>query len=195
MSDGDSASRPGSRSAGEPRLDDLARLAEHVVGRVCVVGIGNLLAGDDGAGSAVAQQLAGRAAGRIIDAGIAPENHLEPIVRDGPDTILLIDAVDFGGAPGSVRLLDPGALAAGGLSTHATSLGMVHDYLRARSPARAVLLGIQPGQLRLGAGLSAAVARSVQAVASRLAELMGPARAARSGADAASAARPLEDPR
>ena len=126
--------------------DDLDRLGEHLAGRVCLVGIGNRLAGDDGAGSAVAERLAGRVAARIIDAGIAPENHLEPIVRDEPDTIVLVDAVDFGGEPGSVRMLDPGALSAGGLSTHATSLGMVHDYLRARSPARAVILGIQPRQ-------------------------------------------------
>ncbi len=155
---------------------ELDRLAGHLVGRVCVVGIGNRLAGDDGAGSAVAEQLAGRVAGCVIDAGIAPENHLEPVVRDAPDTVLLVDAVDFGGEPGSVRMLDARALAAGGLSTHATSLGMIHDYLSARSAARTVLVGIQPGQLRLGAALSEEVARSVEAIASRVAELMGPGR-------------------
>jgi hydrogenase 3 maturation protease len=152
---------------------DLGRLAEHLVGRVCVVGIGNRLAGDDGAGSAVAERLAGRVEGRVIDAGIAPENHLEPALRDEPDTILLIDAVDFGEEPGSVRVLDAGTLATGGISTHATSLGMIHDYLRARSPARAVLVGIQPGELRLGAALSDRVARSVETIARRIAELMG----------------------
>ncbi len=160
---------------------DLDRLAAHLVGRVCVVGIGNRLAGDDGAGSALADRLAGRLAarregrltGRIIDAGVAPENHLEPILRDQPDTVLLVDAVHFGGRPGSIRLLDVGALSAGGLSTHATSLGMIRSYLGGRSSARVVLLGIQPGQLRLGAALSEEVAASVEAVAERLAGLLG----------------------
>lgn len=175
--------------------DDLERLAEHVVGRLCVVGIGNRLAGDDGAGSAVAEALSGRAAGCVIDAGIAPENHLEPIVRGEPDTILLVDAVEFGGEPGSIRLLDPRALGPGGLSTHATSLGMVSDYLSARCAARVLLVGIQPGHLRLGAALSDEVTRSVEAVASRLAQLMGPAEPAGAGADASRPAPPVEESR
>jgi len=159
----------------------LGQLQEQLAGRVCVVGIGNPLAGDDGAGSAVAQALLGRVAAGVIDAGIAPENHLEPIVRHEPETILLVDAVDFGGEPGGVRLLDPSTLAAGGLSTHATSLGMVHDYLRARCPARVLLLGIQPARLGVGEALSEAVASSVEAVASRLTKLLGPAAATRDG--------------
>ncbi len=152
-------------------VDGLDRLAELLVGRICVVGIGNRLAGDDGAGSVVAERLTGRLAGRVIDAGIAPENHLEPIVRDEPDTVLFVDAVDFGGRPGSVRMLDARTLAAGGVSTHATSLGVIHDYLSARSPARVVLVGIQPGRLRLGAALSEEVATSVEAIASFIEDL------------------------
>jgi hydrogenase 3 maturation protease len=176
-------------------VDDLERLGEHVVGRVCVVGIGNRLAGDDGAGSAVAEALGGRTAGCVIDAGIAPENHLEPIVRGEPDTILLVDAVELGGEPGSIRLLDPRALRAGGVSTHATSLGMVSDYLGARCAARVLLVGIQPGHLRLGAALSDELASSVEAVASRLAQLMGPAQPAGAVTDAACPAEPVEDSR
>ncbi len=160
---------------GELVTGDLERLGEIVFGRVCVVGIGNRLAGDDGAGSALAERLAGRVAGCVIDAGIAPENHLEPVVRDEPDSILLVDAVDFGGDPGSVRILDARALGAGGLSTHATSLGAICDYLGARSAARAVLIGIQPGRLRLGAGLSDEVSRAVEALAGHIAALVGPA--------------------
>jgi len=179
--DDENATRPASRSTGELLGDDLERLGEQIVGRVCVVGIGNRLAGDDGAGSAVAERLAGRVAGCVIDAGIAPENHLEPVVRDRPDTILLVDAVDFGGEPGSVRMLDARSLATGGLSTHATSLAMVHDYLRARCPARVLLLGIQPARLGVGEALSEAVASSVEAVASRLTKLLGPAAATRDG--------------
>ncbi len=151
---------------------DLDRLAEQLAGKICVVGVGNRLAGDDGAGSAVAERLARRSGGCVIDAGIAPENHLEPIVRSEPDSILLVDAVDFGGAPGSARVLDARALAPGGISTHATSLGPVLEYLRARCPARVVLLGIQPSQLRLGAALSDEVERSVERIACHTALLL-----------------------
>ena len=56
----------------------------------------------------------------------------------------------------------------------ATSLALIHDYLGARSSAGAVLLGIQPGRLRLGSALSEEVAAAVEAVASRVTELLAP---------------------
>ncbi len=190
-----SPSRRGSGSSGALPERELERLEELVFGRVCVVGIGNRLAHDDGAGCAVAERLAGRVAGRVIDAGVAPENHLEPIVRAEPDTILLVDAVDFGGEPGGVRVLDPKETAAGGLSTHATSLGMVREYLSARSEARVLLVGIQPGRLGLGGGLSPEVARSVEAVVRRVVDLLGPVEPNETAAAAVRSARPGEAPR
>jgi Ni,Fe-hydrogenase maturation factor len=41
----------------------------------------------------------------------------------------MIDATDFGGTPGQIRLLYPGKIAYSGISTHAGSLRMLAEYL------------------------------------------------------------------
>ena len=133
-----------------------------LAGRVCVLGVGNRTRGDDGAGSLVAERLAGRTDALVIDAGAVPENYLEKVARWCPDSILIVDAVDFGGAPGDLRLLTPQAVGPAGLSSHALSLQMGADYLKARTKARLALLAIQPADLRLRAKLSEQVAQAVE---------------------------------
>jgi hydrogenase maturation protease len=101
-----------------------------------------------------------------VDAGVAPENHLEKVVAARPDTLLLVDAADWGGRPGSLRLLAPDASGVGGLSTHALSLDLVAAYWAERLPAvRIHLLAIQPAALEWEAGLSPAVAKTVERLA------------------------------
>ncbi len=133
-----------------------------LTGRVCLLGVGNRYRRDDGAGSLVAEQLEGRTGALSIDAGEVPENHLEKVARSRPDTILIVDAVDFGGAPGELRVLEPGALASSGPSTHGLSLQMTADFLRTRTQARLAVLAIQPAEIALGTELSAEVSHAVR---------------------------------
>lgn len=136
----------------------LKRLLE---GRVCVLGVGNRYRRDDGAGSLVAEQLDGRTNARAIDAGAVPENYLEQVTRSNPDTVLILDAMDFGGAPGDLRIFDPEVVGSSGLSTHGLSLQITADYLKARTQARLVLLAIQPADIGLGTELSEEVSLAV----------------------------------
>jgi hydrogenase 3 maturation protease len=143
-------------------------LKQNLTGRVCVLGIGNRLKGDDGAGPALIDRLAGHGKLHCLDAGVAPENYLEKIVALKPDTILLVDAVDFGGAAGSCRLFSAGEIAGGQLSSHALSLRMTCDYLQQRISARVFVLGIQPAQINMNQPLSAAVGSAVDKLAAEL---------------------------
>jgi len=127
--------------------------------------------GDDAAGPCVIDRIAGRINAECFDAGTAPENYLEKIVKAGADTLVIVDAVTFGGEPGDVRLIEPGDLAAGGISTHALSLDMVSSYINARCNARVLLIGIQPRNAGMGEPLSAGVAGAVESVAGVLSEL------------------------
>lgn len=122
-------------------------------GSVRILGVGNRDRRDDAIGSLLAERLAGRFP-CVIDAGGVPENHLERVARARPDAILLVDAVDFGGGAGECRVLDPGAIAPSGLSSHALSLGMAAEYLGARTGARVALLAIQPADVGPGTQLS-----------------------------------------
>lgn len=140
--------------------------------RLAVVGIGQRLRGDDGAGPAVVGRLAGLppdAALLRLDAGHAPENCLGPIIRFRPDVILLIDAARGEGAPGTIVWLRPDEADGRGGSTHTLSLAMLAGYLAAETEAAVHILGIESANVAFGEGLSPAVAQAVAEVAATIA--------------------------
>lgn len=140
------------------------QLRDFIDGRVCLLGIGNRYWHDDGVGSYLAEALESCQGFDVIDAGFIPENHLETVASKNPKTILMVDATDFGGNPGQVRLLYPDKVAYSGLSTHAGSLRMLAEYLKARTQAPIALLAIQPADTSTGEGLSEEVARTLKSL-------------------------------
>lgn len=146
-------------------------LKQNLQGKVCVIGIGNRLKGDDAAGPELIDRIAGHSRFHCLDTGVAPENYLEKIVRIKPDTILLVDAMDFGGEAGSYRLFSADQITGGGLSSHALSLRMTCDYLQQRISAHIFILGIQPAQVNMNGPLSAAVRAAVEKLAAELGTL------------------------
>lgn len=138
-------------------------------GRVAVLGIGNRLWGDDGAGSMLAERLAAaHPQAAVFDGGMVPENYLEKVLATHPDTVLLIDAADFGAAPGESRVFSGEELAMTGLSTHAGSPRMLAAYLEQRMPVEVKLLAIQPGAVAEGEGLSPEVEAGITALLERI---------------------------
>lgn len=149
-----------------------AELASLLAGRVCIVGVGNRWRGDDGAGPRVIDARRRGTRGVWIDAGVVPENFLEPIARTGPDRVLIVDAVAFGGVLGQWRLMDVTDTDAIVLSTHAGSLAMLSEYLSVRTSASVHLLGIQPESIDARVGLSQSVEKSVRELAMTLSDLL-----------------------
>jgi hydrogenase 3 maturation protease len=143
----------------------VANLADFLQGRICVFGFGNRMWGDDGVGSHLAELLQDTPGIAVVDGGFVPENHLEAVARTDPDTILLVDATDFGGVPGECRLLQGRDLAMCGVSTHAGSPRMLSLYLANRTGARIGLLAIQPANSQEGPDLSPAVQAAVNYLA------------------------------
>jgi len=146
-------------------------LKQNLQGKVCVIGIGNRLKGDDAAGPELIDRIAGRSRFHCLDTGVAPENYLEKIARIKPDTILLVDAMDFGGEAGSCRLFSADQVTGGGLSSHALSLRMTCDYLQQRISVHIFILGIQPAQVNMNRPLSEAVGATVEKLAAELGTL------------------------
>jgi hydrogenase 3 maturation protease len=97
----------------------------------------------------------------LLDVGEVPENFLGKMAECKPDTILFVDAVDFGASAGSVKLIDAENLEEGSFSTHSSSLKLVIDYLKMEIKAEIFLLGIQAESLKMGTGLSKPVADTV----------------------------------
>ena len=144
-------------------------LARFLTGRVCLLGIGNRMWRDDGVGSVTVEALQAHPELHTVDGGMVPENYLEDVVGHDPDTILMIDAVDFNGNPGELRLLEPGQLAGSGLSTHAGSPATLAQYLELRTRAKVGLLAVQPGDTNLGSQLSPEVAATMRDLVEELA--------------------------
>lgn len=133
-----------------------------------VVGVGDPAMGDDGAGHCVAASLIHAGVEGVIDSGVSPELDTWKIREFQPDNVIFIDAVDFGGAPGEVALLEPGDLRSSGFDTHRAPLKLTMEYLERDLGCKCRLLAIQPKDVRLGAPLCGEVRDSADMIAEML---------------------------
>ena len=149
------------------------RLREQL-GKICerktlVVGIGNTLKGDDGAGCLVCRQLKDTAPQQVIDAGTVPENYIGPIIDKRPEVLLVVDAIDFGGSAGQIKIFTPDELSSAAISTHTLSPRLFVDVICKSIEVEVWFIGIQPEHTRLGESLSVQVDASVKLLAKKLA--------------------------
>jgi len=140
-------------------------------GRVVIVGLGDRLKGDDGAGCEVAERLLKAKHEdriKVINAENAIENYLGVIKKFRPDTVVFIDAVDFGGIPGEVRVIKPGELRETTVSTHTFSLPVIIQQLQSETGAVCKILGIQPKTTAFSEKPSPEVEKTVSLLAETL---------------------------
>jgi hydrogenase maturation protease len=147
-----------------------------VTQRVVVIGVGNALRGDDGAGLAVAEEVRARAAG-ALDVRVCEEEPSRLLdALDGADAAFIVDAVSTGAAGGSVHRFDAGsgAIPARELrsSTHALGIAETLELARAlgRLPERTVVFGVEGLDFTAHEGLTAAVADGVARAATAVLE-------------------------
>jgi hydrogenase 3 maturation protease len=138
-------------------------------GKTMLVGIGNELRGDDAVGLIVARKLRGAVGARVLEAADAPENLVGLVVRERPDTVLLIDAADLGRPPGEFEILDPADMDGTCLTTHAMPLAELSGVVSFRTGAAVRLLGIQPASVRIGSPLSDELRRTAGVLADLIA--------------------------
>jgi len=145
-------------------------LTTHLTGKVVVLGIGNTLKKDDGAGVEVVNKSKilnpkSEQGFVFIDGGSAPENLTGEIKRLTPDTLVIVDAVDFKGQPGEVRLIDEARVSDTGFTTHNMSMRTYINFLRENLPQlKVVIVGIQPKTVAFGEGLSPEVQKGVEEI-------------------------------
>ena len=123
-------------------------------------------------GKAPAEQPMGNQWSLVI-AGTTPERHMPQLAAGTFDTVLFLDAVEVGAAPGSVVLLNSSEMAARfpQISTHKISLGLLAQLIEAAGRTKAWLLGVQPESLRGSARLSSKLQASLDLLANLLAEV------------------------
>lgn len=133
-----------------------------------IVTVGNEFRGDDGAAVALYRRLRGNAFPDVLNGGMAPENIIGDITARNPGIVLIIDTMDFGGTPGDIRFAEYGDLDSVTISTHG-SLTLFMQCLTILCGAELRVLGIQPGAMGMGEGLSPAVEKTVGRLAEALA--------------------------
>lgn len=153
-------------------------------GPLLVLGIGNILLGDDGVGVRVVdtlRELAGRGevslprGTELVDGGTRGRALLPWL--DEARAVLLVDAVDLDGPPGTVRVLRGSDLApppTGGVVIHSAGVGDLLATARSAGvlPAAVAMVGIRPAALDTGLDLSDAVRAALPAaVATTIDEL------------------------
>jgi len=140
-----------------------------------IVGIGNILKGDDGAGPLVCEQLKhAKVSADLIDAGTVPENYIQPIIKKAPQNLLVIDAIDFGATPGTIRIFEPEQLSSHVISTHSLSPRLFVDMVCRDISIDVYFVGIQPAQIQLGQPVSQQVSLAIKQLSQTLAEIFPP---------------------
>ena len=143
-----------------------------------VIGLGNELRGDDGAGIEVARRLRGLAAEAGIDVR-AQQGEPAGLIDawSGRKAVVVVDTMRSGAEPGTICRFDASceplpAQLRGSSSTHALSLAEAIELARAleQLPPRAVVFAIEGQRFETGAALSDEVRAAIPKVAGMVLE-------------------------
>ncbi len=143
-----------------------------IKGKTILVGVGNILRGDDGLGPELIGKLKDIENKNIvcINTGSSPESFTGKIIKEKPDTILIVDALHLGKAAGTYQLLKADEIAKVGFTTHDISPGMFIDYIKSQIKANIYFLAVQPQDVSFGEGLSLPVKNTLAKIKNWLKE-------------------------
>lgn len=143
-------------------------------GRVCFIGLGNEDYGDDAFGVCVALSLFDAGVPDVLVARNKPDRHIGFVMERDFDNVIFVDAVEFGGDPGSLLLLQSQEICERfpQFSTHKISVGLLAQCVESNGKTKAWLLGVQPETLSRKEGLSATVQFSCDALVELLKRML-----------------------
>lgn len=154
--------------------EQLLERLKHCAGKhTVIVGIGNTLKADDGAGSVICEQLKPLLPVDVIDTSTVPENYIQHIRKKQSRHIIIIDAIDFGGKAGGIEFFTPDQLDSTMLSTHVLSPRSFVEMITQDTDAEVILIGIQPASTEIGRPLSLKVRQAVNCLTSILIKVFG----------------------
>jgi hydrogenase maturation protease len=126
-----------------------------------ILGLGNPLLGDEGIGVRVVEELRGLELPdgvSVVEGGTAGLRLIG--LMEGYQRVIIVDAADMGRSPGQVVRFTPSEArfktAEASLSLHQIGLGEVLALAEALEviPAELIIIGVQPGRIEEGVGLS-----------------------------------------
>lgn len=144
-----------------------ADIKNRLKGIVTIIGVGNIMRGDDGCGPKLIENLKNKnPRANLFDCGTVPENYIFPILTTSCDTVILVDAADFGANAGSIKVFSLNEVSGAGLSTHNFSLRLFTDLLTTgKDNLNIFVVSIQPKTIAFGDSLSSDVKSGIDALA------------------------------
>ena len=135
-----------------------------------VLGIGNILRGDDGIGPAIIRHLENKFSPEILqlyDAGSDAFTVLDHLMQ--PEPVMVIDCAKMGTTPGTIQVVSVGDSdyidKNLGISLHGYSLSEVWQMARLMGEtADLSIIGIEPKQIAFNSDISEEVKKSIPAV-------------------------------
>lgn len=122
--------------------------------RIAVIGIGNPLKKDDNIGNIIIEKLCKEIKDKnfvFIKAYLTPENYLSLLKKEKPKNVYIIDAVEFKGAVGEVKVFNLNEINQSRVTTHNIPIAIYQDYF----PNSIIkLIGIKVKDVSFGEELS-----------------------------------------
>jgi len=134
-----------------------AEISGRLRGKIAIVGIGNIIRGDDGLGPKLIEVLKSKGLSKatLFDCGTVPENYIFPILTASCDTIVLVDAADTKEAPGAIGVFGLEEISGVSFSTHNPSPRLFTDLLKTGNEnVNIFVVTVQPKSTAIGQPLS-----------------------------------------
>ena len=143
--------------------------------RVAIVGIGSPIRGDDAVGLYVLELLKDEKLGDtlLLRTETVPESFTGNLRDFNPTHVILVDAANFGGVPGEVKMISTKDISSARLSTHNLPLNIYADFVRTSICPNLILLGIQGVNIDLGAELTPSVETGARNLANSFIQILG----------------------
>ena len=158
-----------------PQTDLKDAIQTKVQGKVAIIGLGNIIRGDDGLGPKLIELLKARKVNAsLFDCGTVPENYIFPILSTSCDTVILVDAADLGIEPGGVRVFGLEEIGNVSFSTHNPSPRLFTDLLKTgKENMNIFVVSVQPKSMALGEPLSEEVLRGLATLSETFFQVLG----------------------
>jgi len=114
------------------------------------VGIGNVLKCDDGIGVYISQRIRSAPDILVLTVETSIENYIGKINSIDPDILILLDAVDMGASPGTIKTMSINQIHDLTFNTHNISLARFSEFFR----MEIYIVGIQPEKVEFGEKIS-----------------------------------------
>lgn len=122
--------------------------------KIVILGVGNILKSDDGAGPFIIANLEQKDNVVLIDGQTTPENFTGLIRKENPTHLMIIDACFMDEVPGTIKFVNREDFKNIGISTHSMSLNYFVKYLEMDLDFKVAFIGIEPESLDFGEELT-----------------------------------------